>query len=206
MVKNQFGGSSHKKFARKNVTTNDNKKQLRTAKLEGEVYAKVIKMYGGGMCGVVDMNGKEYICIIRGKFSGKDKKNNLVEMGSWVLIGLREWEREVADKKPKCDLLEIYTSEEFTRLKNMVRGNWGTEDDNSATSNSISESKNSTSSSSSTPTPTPQFVFKTNEDEFEYEALMSKVNATASTKTESNTDNKKSRFYDDDNDFNIDDI
>jgi initiation factor 1A len=168
MVKNQFGGSSHKKFARKNSAPNENRQNVRTAKEEGEIYANVVKIYGGGVCGVKDMDGREYMCIIRGKFRGKDKKNNLVEIGTWVLVGLRDWETTAKDEKAKCDLLEIYTKDEFSRLKKMVRGNWVSDEDGVETTQVSGVNNNS-----------QQIIFQTNEDEFEYNQLMASVNSTA---------------------------
>jgi initiation factor 1A len=126
MVKNSFGGSSHKKFARSSMAP-ATKSYLRTVREEGEIYAYINKMFGNGMCNVVDMNGHEYLCIIRGKFRGKNKKNNKLEIGTWLLVGLRCWETTKKDAKPTCDLLEIYTKEEIERLKSSVRGNWKTE-------------------------------------------------------------------------------
>lgn len=198
MVKNQFGGSSHKKFARKNSTTSEHRPNVRTAREEGEIYANVVKIYGGGVCGVRDMNtGNEYMCIIRGKFRGKDKKNNLVEIGSWVLVGLRDWESTAKDQKPKCDLLEIYTKDEFTRLKNMVRGNWISEEDNL-------ESSSTSSSSAASSSISQQIVFQTNEEEFEYEALMASVNS--GVKTENIAEKKEDYKYNNTDLFDIDSI
>lgn len=196
MVKNQFGGSSHKKFARKSSTSNEHRPNVRTAKEEGEVYAKIVKIYGGGICGVSDMAGKEYMCVIRGKFRGKDKKNNLVEVGSWALVGLRDWESQSKGEKPKCDLLELYTKDEFTRLRNMVRGNWGSEEDADGSSSSSSET--STQSNQQ-----PQFVFQTNEEEYEYEQLMASVSSSAAT---AKAEKKIEREIFCSEEFNFDDI
>ena len=61
MVKNKKGGSGHKKMARKFVNNNSGPRKLRKAKVkEGEIYAKVLQMYGNGMCNV--------ICIVRSTF------------------------------------------------------------------------------------------------------------------------------------------
>jgi initiation factor 1A len=156
MVKNTFGGSSHKKFARSSVAPST-KTFLRTAREEGEIYSYVNKMYGNGMCNVVDMDGREYLCIIRGKFRGKNKKFNKLEIGTWVLIGLRGWETTKKDEKQTCDLLEIYTKEEIDRLKSTVRGNWKTECDTMVGDEVVLDSN---------------VVFNSNDDEFEYEELM----------------------------------
>jgi translation initiation factor IF-1 len=158
MVKNTFGGSSHKKFARSSVAPST-KTFLRTAREDGELYAYVNKMYGNGMCNVVDMDGKEYLCIIRGKFRGKNKKFNKLELGTWLLVGLRGWETTKKDEKLTCDLLEIYTKEEIDRLKATVRGNWKTECETSV-GDEVELGSN--------------VVFNSNDDEFEYEEMMKK--------------------------------
>lgn len=162
MVKNTFGGSSHKKFARSSMAPAANKAFLRTAKEDGEFYAYVNKMYGNGMCNVVDMNTREYMCVIRGKFRGKNKKNNRLDIGTWVLVGLRSWESTTAKKDVKltCDLLEIYTKEEIERLKATVRGNWRTTcEDLGGGGDDLGNQIEGV-------------VFSSNEDVFEYEAMM----------------------------------
>lgn len=163
MVKNTFGGSSHKKFARSSCAPTT-KAFLRTAREEGELYAYVNKMYGNGMCNVVDMNGKEYLCVIRGKFRGKNKKFNKLEIGTWLLVGLRGWESTKKDQKQTCDLLEIYTKEEIDRLKSTVSGNWKTECETSVGDEVVLDS---------------HVVFNSNDDEFEYEEMMKDVEKTS---------------------------
>ena len=139
-----------------------NKAFLRTVREEGEFYAYVNKMYGNGMCNVVDQNAREYMCVIRGKFRGKNKKNNRLEIGTWVLVGLRSWESATAkkDEKLTCDLLEIYTKEEIERLKASVRGNWKT------TCEDIGGGGEDLGSLAD------HVVFSSNDDAFEYEAMM----------------------------------
>lgn len=170
MVKNTFGGSSHKKFARSSMAP-ATKTFLRTAKEEGEIYAYVNKMFGNGMCNVVDMNAKEYMCVIRGKFRGKNKKNNKLEIGTWVLIGLRGWESTKEGVKPTGDLLEIYTKEEIERLKSTVRGNWKTdcEDLGGGAGGEDAELGNNV-------------VFSSTDDIFEYEEMMKKEGGKPSKK------------------------
>lgn len=172
MVKNTFGGSSHKKFARSSIAPTT-KTFLRTAKEEGEIYAYVNKMFGNGMCNVVDMNAKEYMCVIRGKFRGKNKKNNKLELGTWVLIGLRGWESVKEGVKPTGDLLEIYTKEEIERLKSTVRGNWKTDcEDLGGGGDDVVLGEN--------------IVFSSNDDIFEYEDMMKKEVAEPSKKIRMN--------------------
>ena len=47
MVKNKFGGNRHKKMASKDAKVVHTRK-TRFVKEEGEMYAKVSKLYGGG--------------------------------------------------------------------------------------------------------------------------------------------------------------
>jgi initiation factor 1A len=117
MVKN-FGGNKSKKLGRKYVNMDlRNTKKLRIAEDKEEVYAIVVKLYGNGMCNVKCIDGKERLCIIRKKFKGRNKRHNNVESGSWVLVGLRDWESSNDNKQPKCDLLEVYSDNEKEKLK-----------------------------------------------------------------------------------------
>lgn len=125
MVKNAIGGNKAKKQGRKHVAlsaASSATSKLRVAMEEGELYAYVSKIYGNGMCQVLGINGKEYLCHIRNKFRGRSKRDNMIIAGSWVLVGLREWESDGAKKS--CDLLEIYGVHEIEQLKNRVYENW----------------------------------------------------------------------------------
>jgi hypothetical protein len=115
MVKND-GGNKGKGLARKHVTSGGSNKQLRVAVEDGERYAVVSKMLGNGMCYVRLLSGggagADKLCIIRNKFKGRGKRDNILDSGSWVLIGLREW----SSKQDTCDLLEVYNHGERDRL------------------------------------------------------------------------------------------
>ena len=107
MVKNTTGGSKHKSSARKHAapTSYSNKDRLPSSPFER--VAAVEKMLGNGMCQVITMEDRPLtlICHIRGKFSGKQKSQNIVTTKSFLIVGLRDWEAI-----PKhCDLLEILT-------------------------------------------------------------------------------------------------
>jgi hypothetical protein len=103
MVKNTTGGSGHKSQARKLVDSGLSVKVPEPSN-EFEQYATVIKMFGNGMCLVKTINDLELTCHIRGKFRGRNKKNNLLSINSYILVGLREWENP-----PKnCDLLFLF--------------------------------------------------------------------------------------------------
>ena len=112
MVKNN-GGNKAKKFASKSF--NVPQKATRFATETGELYAIVNRIMGGNMCDVLCIDGAIRNCIIRGKFSGKKKRDNILARGKWVLVGLREWEVTVKDKQ-KCDLLEVYTDVDKEKL------------------------------------------------------------------------------------------
>ena len=115
MVKN-FGGKHGKKIARKNANTSQTERKLRFAKGDEELYAIVTKCQGNGIFLVICNDEKERLCIIRNKFTGRNKQSNLITIGSWIIIGLREWETVKPDKKEKCDLLEIYNNNEKHKL------------------------------------------------------------------------------------------
>jgi hypothetical protein len=122
MVKN-LGGNKSKGFARKNMVKKDH--LLRTAEDDAELYAQVKKIYGGKMCQVVTLTGDELLCHIRGKFAGRGKRDNFIAVGSWLLVGKREWETETKGKLPNCDLLEVYSEIDKNKLKNNITSvNW----------------------------------------------------------------------------------
>lgn len=112
MVKNKVGGNKAKKFARKNVNTTGQTKKLRLSQDEDEVYGIVNKLIGNGQAIVMCQDGKERLCFIRNKFSGRNKQSNLLGNGSWVIIGKRTWETPKENKLEKSDLLEIYSNQE----------------------------------------------------------------------------------------------
>ena len=118
MVKNVTGGNKMKGQARKNSTSLRQVSKLRVVEEEGEIYAQVSAMLGNGMCHVESEDCKR-LCIIRGKFRGRGKRDNILKKGTWVLIGLREWDLNGGDmtKMQKCDLLEVYTEHDKERLK-----------------------------------------------------------------------------------------
>ena len=112
MVKNKIGGNKAKKFARKNVNDISQNKKLRFSQHEDEVYGIVNKIIGNGQVVVMCQDGKERLCFIRNKFSGRNKQSNLISSGSWVIVGKRSWETPKENKLEKCDLLEIYSNQE----------------------------------------------------------------------------------------------
>jgi initiation factor 1A len=113
MVKNSTGGNKSKKQARSS-TSYTPQQNIRKAK-EGEMYATVTKMLGTG-CLIMCIDGISRSCIIRNKFKTKGKRDNIITVGSWILVGIREWEIR-SNGTQKCDLLEVYSHSEKDRLK-----------------------------------------------------------------------------------------
>ena len=140
MVKYTNGGSKAKGFARKHANNNNNNNDVRVVEQEGEIYAVVTKMCGGSMFQCYGIDHVERLCHIRGSFSGRKKRDNIVVNGGWVLIGLREWDRKDEEtqstsyssttsttkkvKLPQCDLLEVYNDKDREKLLATVKENW----------------------------------------------------------------------------------
>ena len=116
MVKNKKGGSGHKKMARKHVRESFRQRRAREAG-EGEMYAKVVQINGGGVCEVMCNDKIQRQMVIRGKFRGRNKRDNTIKLNTMVLVGLRDWEIVSSKKKPKVDLLEVYNPNDMEQLK-----------------------------------------------------------------------------------------
>jgi len=115
MVKNSFGGNKAKRGARKNAEPSGNSRELRLIDEDGECYAIITKIQGGGMCEAACYDGKNRLCVIPGKFKGRGRSSNRIEAGSWVMVGIRDWEVR-SNGKQKCDLLHIYGDGEKEKL------------------------------------------------------------------------------------------
>jgi len=113
MVKNLTGGNKSKQMGRKFVSAPVDRK-IRLIQEEGESYAVVTKLLGNGMFYANDTEAKERLCVMRNKFRGKGKRDNNVSLGTWVMIGKRDFD---SSDKPKFDLLEVYTDIEKQKLK-----------------------------------------------------------------------------------------
>ena len=121
MVKNQTGGNKAKRQGRKFTAPTNSK--FRVALEDGEIYAIVTKHFGNAMIEVLGIDHVYRLCVIRNKFRGRGKRDNSVSVGTWVLIGEREWEKDNLEKKPKCDLLEVYSLSDVELLKK-TPNNW----------------------------------------------------------------------------------
>ena len=117
MVKNSSGGGKNKKLARKLTTPINTKKEAtRLSTNELEEYAIIKKIFGNGRCQTQTHSGLVIQCIIRNKFKGRSKRGNIISKGTYILVGLREWECSSGYKT--CDLLEIYDNEDINVLNN----------------------------------------------------------------------------------------
>ena len=117
MVKNKQGGNKSKRMARKNVKPAGYKPKMRYAVDDDETYARVIKMNGQGNVDVICNDKVLRLCVIRRKFRGRNKRDNTVKLDSILLVGLRSWEHLAEGKKPKVDLLYVYSDSQINDLK-----------------------------------------------------------------------------------------
>lgn len=129
MVKNNFGGNKAKGFARKNLAKRD--AALRMANEEGEMYAQAVKVMGGSIASAIDLDGNPLRVHIRGKFRGRGKRDNFIAPGTWLLVGLHDWEAGKSTAKAgdirNCDVLEVYSETDKNRLRTSVTSiNWST--------------------------------------------------------------------------------
>ena len=118
MVLNTKGGSNAKKIANKHV--NKTKSGLRLSENKNEIYG-IVKKLNGNTFDVLCYDKKIRRCILRGKFKGRGKRDNLISTETWVLIGLRDFSTATATATATeyklCDLLEVYSSSEKESLK-----------------------------------------------------------------------------------------
>jgi len=196
MVKNLTGGSKSKQMGRKFVSAPVDRK-IRLIQEEGESYAVVTKLLGNGMFYANDTEGKERICVMRNKFRGKGKRDNTVSLGTWVMIGIRDFD---SSDKPKFDLLEVYTDIEKQKLKRSGDPKFlllKSEYDN------VNDSKNKTN-----PIDDDEIAFG-NDDTEKYKELMETVSAVQKTSggNHANTVMSKQNVVMDDGEYvDVDDI
>lgn len=115
MVKNTTGGTKARGLARKHQSSGGGDSRLRLPTDALEVVACVTKMLGNGMCEIYTNKDIRLIGHIRNKFRGRQKRNNMVTVSCFVLVGLRDWENPIKN----CDILSIYDDAQVSQLKNM---------------------------------------------------------------------------------------
>jgi translation initiation factor IF-1 len=195
MVKNTTGGSKHKSQARKNIVSRG-RATLRLVEEDGERYAQVEKLLGGSNCHVVGMDGKTLMCHIRGKFRGRGKRDNRLEIGTWVMVGVRDYESSIegSGKLSNCDLLEVYKDTDKDRLRTSVRADW----------DKFIARDNERSHLSSTAH--HDFEFTTEEEEEMQNLIIQSTHIPATVEEEDGGGGKISALGDDDSDVDVDDI
>tara|TARA_B100001059_G_scaffold7630_1_gene6361 strand:+ start:2158 stop:2898 length:741 start_codon:yes stop_codon:yes gene_type:complete len=118
MVKNKQGGKNAKKMGRKftagSIVAD---RRIRYSECDEEKYACVTSYYGGGNIEVMCIDGESRIGIIRKKFRGRSKRDNMITVGTYVLVGIRDWEVVAKGKKRKCDLLEVYSAGDIKQIQ-----------------------------------------------------------------------------------------
>ena len=118
-----MGGCNGKKVAHKHAVKSI-KSGLRISQNKSEIYG-VVKRLNGNTFDVTCIDEKDRRCFIRGKFKGRGKRDNIIEVDKWVLIGLREFQQVPSElvlvngkkEMEMCDLLEVYSSSEKETLK-----------------------------------------------------------------------------------------
>lgn len=88
------------------------------------MYACVDKMVGNGRVSVVGADGNPYHCVIRQKFKGRHKRDNMMTAGTWCLVGVRDWESRQKGVAV-CDLLHVYRDSDVTAIKKKETANLG---------------------------------------------------------------------------------
>ena len=178
MVRNTTGGSKHKSQARKNIAPRGGASgSIRVAKEEGECFAQVERLLGGSNCHVKCIDGIVRLCVIRGKFRGKGKRDNVLTIGTIVLVGIRDYEsRKSEGKLETCDLLEVYRETDKATLFSTVKVDW------SAIIPTTGTSGGKMGSSS----PDDEFVFMTDQ-QIEMERLMKEQEENILARTKTNT-------------------
>ena len=117
MVKNKKGGRSHKKMSSKDSKVSQTTGKLVLPRVEGELIAAVTQQYGHGNINVMCNDGMERLCVIRKKFRGRHKRDNQIILNSLIIVGVRGYEVVAVGKKPKCDLLYVYSESQKKQLK-----------------------------------------------------------------------------------------
>ena len=126
MPKNTKGGSGHKRQARKHTSGGYQNNRTRFSDDPLEMYAVCTKLYGQGHIEVMCHDGVSRMCVIRKKFKGRGKRDNNIILGTWLLVGKREFEVRAAGKKEKCDLLEVYRDNDKVNLQQHESDIWST--------------------------------------------------------------------------------
>ena len=117
MVKNLKGGKGAKSLARKNSVVSHTSTHLPLPTHPLEMIAVVSKFYGNSFDAYVTTRSDLIRCMIRGKFSGRNKRSNFVSIGSFVMIAFRDFE---APTYKNADLLFVYDHNDIPLLSSLT--------------------------------------------------------------------------------------
>tara|TARA_E500000178_G_scaffold121466_1_gene121455 strand:- start:213 stop:779 length:567 start_codon:yes stop_codon:yes gene_type:complete len=120
MPKNIKGGKNAKKQGNKYTVQSGIINKTRFSEDDSEIYACCQKFLGQGNIDIKCIDGKERIGVIRNKFKGRGKRDNIINVGTWLLVGIRDYETIVDGKKQKCDVLEVYNDNDKFKLQQQV--------------------------------------------------------------------------------------
>lgn len=101
--------SKNKKYKSNRGRDNQQNREL-ILKEDGQEYAQVLKMYGGGRCEVYCMDGQVRIGTIRGRMQNR-RSRVWINKDDIVLVSLRRFENK------KCDIVHKYLDEEVMTLR-----------------------------------------------------------------------------------------
>jgi len=122
MPKNTTGGNKSKKQANKYANPAPIAHKVRTAE-EEEMYGIVLKLYGGNLFECYCIDKKLRLGHIPGKMrSSRNKKDNFIQSGVWVLVGLTGTKTNKGQEE--VQLLEVYNAVEVEKLKKSVIQDW----------------------------------------------------------------------------------
>ena len=90
---------------------------------EGEQYAVITQVLGGPNCRATCQDGEVRLCIIRNKFRWRNKSHNRIGPGTWVMVGVRDWETGARGTGPqRCDVLEVYADSDVATIRQANEG------------------------------------------------------------------------------------
>ena len=124
--------------------------KVRYQQEDGEIYGCVEKAAGNGRVVVMCIDGVSRECIIRKKFKGRNKRDNLMSPGVWCLVGIREWEHR-SDGSHTCDLLHVYRDSDMRTLRDRANVDF--------TALIVAEEKTRTNGTTNDPTGGDDIVF-----------------------------------------------
>ena len=137
MVKNKTGGKRSKGLARKQHNEETVTRRIRTKEdaaketkgLSGDYYyAKVVKAHGNCRFGVACDDGVDRMasCL---HFAKKNRRDNNIEMGSCLLVGVADFHTATDGKAQPCQILELYQPAEAATIPYFQDSDEETEDD-----------------------------------------------------------------------------